>query len=177
MFVDPSPNHLLAYFQIIHLCPHVNEECLFQSAPQNHLSKKHRTSWQPVHIKADCCSSVVCDRSSAGGSWSPGLVSAPWLLPPSRLCSSCSFPGWFHPIIAPDLIERRRPCTPCALGHGKGWLSRGQWDWPVPRAQLWPGWSVRPRAHRAEGWQFCILVLTRGVISLRFFRNESLLWF
>ena len=31
MFVDPSPNCLLAYFQIIHSGHPVNEECLFQT--------------------------------------------------------------------------------------------------------------------------------------------------
>ena len=38
-----------------------------------------------TRVKADCCSGVVCVRSGAGGGRSPGLVSAPWLLPPSRL--------------------------------------------------------------------------------------------
>lgn len=85
MFVDPSPNCLLAYFQIIHSSHPVNEECLFQSVLQALSVNKHHTSWDSVRVKADCCSGVVCVRSGAGGGRSPGLVSAPWLLPPSHL--------------------------------------------------------------------------------------------
>ena len=109
MFVDPSPNCLLAYFQIIHSGHPVNEECLFQSVLQSPLRK------QAPHIlglgghQGWLLQQRVCDRSGAGGGRSPGLVSAPWLLPPS--CLEFMLLTWMIPSNHCPWLDREEKTT------------------------------------------------------------------